>query len=436
MAIKLDKRIHSDEAQKKKPGSEVVVAGFAADLKVMGKLAFINLRDVEGHIQLVSLDKKIINEINKLTRESVIAVQGKIKKSKLKTGGNEIEIKNLEVLSKAETPLPIDISGKITTDLSKRLDWRCLDLRNPKVQAIFEIQSKLMDGAFEWLEKNNFTFLSTPCLMGAPSESGAELFAVPYFNKKAFLRQDPQLHRQLAIASGFEKIVDMGPSWRAELSHTIRHLCEHRGIAVELAFIKDETDTMRIEEQLIIAALKKVKKDCQKELKLLGKTIEIPKIPFPELRFPEIYKILEKLGKKTKFGEDIDDESEKILAQYVKKKYNHDFYFINRFPFKAKPFYVMRVDKEPKWARSVDLIYRGVEQSSGGQREHRYDNLMQNVKEKNIKSVEWFTKFFAYGAPSHGGFNLGVERLTMQLLELSNIREATLFPRDPERLAP
>jgi len=436
MAIDISKRIYSSEAQQKKEGSEVVLAGWAADVKNMGKIAFIKLRDREGIVQLTAFpDFAMFGEIEKIPKESVIAVRGKVKESKLKSGAKEVLLEEIEVLSKSEPVLPIDFSGKIPTGLDKRLDNRPIDLRNLKHLDVFKIQSKLVEGAVEWLSKNSFSIVFTPCLMGTPSESGAEMFTVPYFKKKAYLRQDPQLHRQLTIIAGLDKIADIGPSWRAELSYTTRHLCEHRGIAVELAWIRDEYDVMRVEEQLFVAMLMKVKNECKNELERLGVAVEIPKTPFPEIRFPEAYEILERAGKKDR---KIDPDAERILADYAKKKYNSEIFFLNKFPFAEKPFYVMQDDDEPEYARSTDMIYRGLELSSGGQREHRYERLIENVKAKqmNLKSVEWFTKFFAFGVPPHGGFGIGVERLTMQLLGLANVREAVLFPRDPDRLTP
>jgi aspartyl-tRNA synthetase len=435
MAIDIHKRIYSSEVQKAKEGSNAIVAGWAAEVKSLGKIAFIKLRDREGILQLVSNDAKVIDKVAKISNESVIIAEGKVKKSKLKAGGNELELEQFEILSESEK-LPIDISGKIETDLSKRLDWRVLDLRNPRNTAIFKIQSKLVEGAIEWLTKNNFTITFTPCLLGIPSESGSEMFTVPYFNKTAYLRQDPQLHRQLAVISGIEKVADIGTSWRAEMSHTTRHLTEHRTLAVESSFIKDEYDVMKIEEQLVSAMIAKVLSECKEELKLFpNANLDMPKIPFPVIEFPEVYKILEKAGHKE---HKIDPEAEKILADYVKQKFKHDFFFLNRFPFEEKPFYVMRNDKDPKYARSTDMIYRGVELSSGGEREHRHKNLMENLKEKkmNLKLVNWFTDFFKFGACPHGGFCIGVERITMQILGLENVREATLFPRDPDRLTP
>ncbi len=436
MRFDIKKRSSSSEVQRKKGGSSIIVAGWVAEVKSLGKIAFIKLRDGSGHVQLVSTERKLIDKVAKLSHESVILVEGKVKKSKLNAGGNEVEIEDFEILSAADSKLPIDMSGKIKTDLSKRLDWRVLDLRDPRNTAIFKIQSKLVEGAVEWMVKNGFVLTFTPCLLGYPSESGSEMFEVPYFGKRAYLRQDPQLHRQLTIISGIEKIVDLGVSWRAELSHTTRHLTEHRTLAVEAGFIKDEYTVMEIEEQLVAAMVKKVLQDCKGELKYFPDAdLQVPKTPFPVLEFPAVYKILEKAGHRS---HKVDAEAEKILARHVKEKYNNDFFFLNRFPFEEKPFYVMRIDEAPKYARSTDLIYRGVELSSGGQREHRYKNLMDNIKAKKMNPglVTWFTQAFKYAAPPHGGFCIGMERMTMQILRLENIREAALFPRDTERLTP
>jgi aspartyl-tRNA synthetase len=274
--------------------------------------------------------------------------------------------------------------------------------------------------------------------MGVASESGAEVFEVKFFNKKAYLRQDPQLHRQLTIAGGMEKIYDIGSSWRAEKSHTAKHLTEHRTVAVEMAYIDSEYDIMKLEEEVVIAGFKRVNRDCKKELELLGVNLKVPKNSFPVLEFPKIYEIIRKAGKEIEDGGDLDSECDKIIWEYVNKEYpGVEFYFVNKFPFKKKPFYVY-CEEGSDYARSNDLYYKGTEMSSGGQRENRYDVLMKRVKEKDmsLKSVEWFTKFFRYGVPNHGGFALGVERITMVLLGLENIREAVLFPRDTERLTP
>jgi aspartyl-tRNA synthetase len=422
-------------------GKKVKVCGWIHEIRDQSKIKFILLRDITGIIQMVSFieDKKIFEEITKIPRESVIEAIGKVKKSKQAPNGIEICIEEYKILNKSEVKLPIPVveKGNIKTALYKRLDYRSIDLRKPKNLAIFKIQSALIEGMQDYLNKERFLQVFTPCIMGVASESGSEVFKIDYFKKNAFLRQDPQLHRQLTILGGIEKLYDIGPSWRAEKSHTVKHICEHRTCAVELAFINDEADTMRVEEQLVVSGIKNVINKCKNELDLLGVKLKVPKTPFPELRFPKIYDILNKNGKDI-YGEDLDSEAEKILWDYMKKKYKSEFYFFNRFPHEIKPFYVMGVDEDPKWARSVDLNFKGLELSSGGQREHRYEQLIKNVKERKmpLNSVEWFTKFFKYGAPPHGGFAIGIERITQMLLGLPNIREATLFPRDPERTTP
>ncbi len=422
-----------------KPNQKVLLKGWIHEIRDLAKLKFLLLRDNSGIVQCVVKDEKI--PVSDLTLESVVEIKGRVKKAKVRAelarSDIELEVSEMEILNKAEN-LPIQVNEKTTiTELPRRLDYRSLDIRKPKIKAIFKIQSALLEGMKNYLDNNGFIQIFTPCIIGVPSESGSEVFEVNYYGKKAFLRQDPQLHRQLTILGGIEKLYDLGPSWRAEKSHTTKHISEHRTCAVELAFIESEKDTMRIEEQLIVSSIKNVLSKCKDELKLLGVQIKVPKTPFPELKFPEIYAILKKEGKDI-YGQDPDTEAEKILWAYVKKKYNADFYFFSGFPHKIKPFYVMEGYPNPEWAKSVDLNFKGMEMSSGGQREHRYDKLIKNVEERGmpLKSVEWFTKFFKYGAPTHGGFAIGIERLTQVLLGLSNIREAVLFPRDTNRITP
>jgi len=423
------------------PG-EATVSGWVNTIRDLGNMKFVILRDFYGIVQ-VTLKRGVVTEdllrkAEGLGPEDVITVKGEVVKRKNAPGGIELIPEALEVVSRSEPTLPIDISGKIESNLDVRLDWRALDLRRPEVAAIFRIESKVVEAMQSHLAEEGFIQVFTPCLLGAASESGAEVFPVVYFEREAYLRQDPQLHRQLLIASGFDKVYDLGPNWRAEPSHTPRHLCEHRACAAEFAFMVDESDMMRVEERLVTAVFKKVMEECGGDLKRLGKSLEEPRMPFPELRFPEVYEILAGMGKRFEVGEDYDRESEHFLARYVKEEYDSDFFFVNRFPFAVKPFYVMRVDDDPMWARSVDLIYKGLEQSSGGQREHRYEKIVSQIREKDMapENMEWFTKFFRYGVPPHGGFCIGIERLAMQMLDLKNIRETALFPRAPERLLP
>ncbi|RLG37713.1 MAG: aspartate--tRNA(Asn) ligase [Thermoproteota archaeon] len=418
------------------------VGGWVSEVRDVGRhLRFIVLRTWDRKIQLtlkrgVTPDE-LFDATDNLTQETVLVAYGEpAPEKKARAVDLEVIPERIEVLSRAEPKLPLDPNWKVPALLPTRLDNRPLDLRRPEVQAIFKITASLIRGMTDWLDEHGFLMVFTPAIIGGASESGAEVFRVDYFGREAFLRQDPQLHRQLTILGGFERIYDLGPNWRAEPSHTTRHITEFRSLAVEMAFISDETDVMRVEEQVIVSGIKRVLEERSKELELLGVELEVPKTPFPELRFPQIYDILAEFGKDIPYGSDYDTESEGLLWRYVREKYGSDFFFVNRFPFEAKPFYVMKA--EPPWARSVDLLYRGLELSSGGQREHRYEVLLEQIREKGMReeSMEWFTKFFRYGAPPHGGFAIGIERLVKQMLNLKNIREASLFPRDPERVLP
>ena len=420
----------------------VVLAGWIHEIKDLARARFIWLRDRHGIAQITiiksKVDPSLLELSDTLRNEDVIVVEGIPVKERIAKVGAEITPRRIELIVKTQATVPLDVSGKIESNLDARLDWRVIDLRRRENLAIFQIQAKLVEGMLEYLRANDYLQVFTPCLLGGTSEGGAEVFKVDYFGTEAFLRQDPQLHRQLCIAAGFDKIYELGPNWRAELSHTPRHLCEHRGLAVEFGFMQDERDMMRLEEATVVAALKKVEAECGRELELLQMKLEIPSTPFPEVRFPEIYEILEQYGKQLPFGSDLDKEAETILSHYVLDKHKSEAYFINRFPFKVKPFYVMRVDDDPQWARSVDFVYRDLEQSSGGQRENRYEKIIEQLKEKNVNpdGMAWFTEPFKYAVPPHGGFCLGIERFTMSLLRKQNLRETVLFPRTPERLLP
>lgn len=435
------RRTHYTDQIEKATG-EVTISGWVHEIKDLAKTRFIWVRDNHGLAQITILKEKSSDEIlqtsEQLSREDVISVRGEPIKERIAKVGSELRPLQIEIVSKTKETAPLDVADKTEANLDVRLDWRVLDLRRRENLAVFRIQSQLVEGMEKYLRGQGFVQVFTPCLIGGSSEGGAEVFKVDFFGRNAFLRQDPQLHRQLTIAAGFDKIYDLGPSWRAELSHTPRHLCEHHACAPEFAFMKDETDMERVEEQLVVSALSTVKEGCQAELDLLKIELRIPKTPFPELRFPEIYDILSEYGKKIPVGEDYDREAEHLLTKHVEKEYDAEFFFVNRFPSKVKPFYVMRVDEDPTWARSVDLVLRGVELSSGGQREHRYEKIMAQIMEKGVdpEGLRWFTDAFKFGVPPHGGFALGIERFTASVLNLSNLREAALFPRAPERLLP
>jgi nondiscriminating aspartyl-tRNA synthetase len=423
-------------------GKEVRLAGWVHDVRALGGISFILLRNSKGIVQLVAPKKTVTPElyklISELRQEDVIAVRGKVTKSQAARLGLEVVPSELEVISKSDVPLPLDPRGVTPASLDTRLEWRSLELRRPETAAIFKVENAVVQGLEEFFQKSGFIRVFTPSIIGGISEGGSEVFKIDYYGKEAFLRQDPQLHRQLTIAGGFDRIYDLGTNWRAEVSHTPRHLSEHRTIAPEIAFIKDERDVMRLEEEMVASGIRHVIKHCPDELALLKVKLEVPKTPFPEINFPQVYDILKSKGKKLPRDEDLDEESKDILARYSKEEFGTDFFFVNRFPSKPKAFYIMRVDDEPEFARSTDFFFGSLELSSGGQREHRQDRIIRQIEEKGMdaSALRWFTDPFRYGVPPHGGYSFGIERFTARLLGMENIKEAVLFPRDPERLQP
>jgi len=423
-------------------GKKVTISGWVHDVRVLGGISFVLLRNSKGVVQVAAPKKAVSPElfslIGGLHQEDVIKVTGEAKESKVARLGFEIIPSTVVVLVKADTPLPLDPRGVTPASLDTRLEWRSLELRRPETAAIFKIENAVVQGFEKFLQESGFIRAFTPSIIGGVSEGGSEVFKIDFYGKEAFLRQDPQLHRQLTIAGGFDRIYDLGPNWRAELSHTPRHISEHRTIAPEMAFLSDERDVMRLEEDMVASGIRHVVKTCPDELGLLKAELEVPKTPFPEIQFPEVYSVLKGKGKFLPRGEDLDEESKDILAAYAKEEFGTEYFYANRFPSKAKPFYVMRYDDEPEFARSTDFFHGSLELSSGGQREHRYDKIIEQIKEKGMdaKALSWFTEPFRYGVPPHGGFSFGLERFVARLLGLENIKEAALFPRDPDRLQP
>jgi aspartyl-tRNA synthetase len=427
---------------KGKVGKRVELAGWVHDVRVLGGISFVLLRNSKGIVQVAAPKKAVKPElfdlIRTLRQEDVIVCSGVVNESKVARLGFEVVPETLTVLSRADAPLPLDPRGVTPAALDTRLRWRSLELRRPETNAVFKVEDAVVDAFEEYLRKNGFIRTFTPSILGGTSEGGSDVFKVDYYGRAAFLRQDPQLHRQLTIAGGLDRIYDLGANWRAELSHTPRHMSEHRTMAPEMAFLNDERDTMRVEEQMVAHGVGRVREECSEELGILKLEPEVPKTPFPEVTFPGVYDVLRGLGKELPRGQDIDEPTQRVLAEHVKETTGSDFFFLNRFPSAVKPFYVMKVDDSPEFARSVDLVYKGLELSSGGQREHRHDRIVSQIKEKgmNAEGLKWFTEPFRYGVPPHGGYSFGIERFVAYLLNLSNIKEATLFPRDSETLLP
>ena len=429
----LSKREYVNEVLKKKDDSKVLVAGWVQKIKSMGNLNFIDLRDRTGVLQIVA---KGFNDLSKLTPESVIVASGVIKKGQKKSGEKELILENYELMNKAETPLPIDLVQE-TTQLDKRINNRFLDVRNPKVSAIFKIRSEVFKATVDFFSKEGFININTPKITSAGVESGAELFEVNYFNKKAYLSQSPQIYKQMMVAAGFEKVYEIGPVFRAEKSRTVRHLTEFTGIDMEMGFIKDENDIMDVVEELMKYIIKRTINNCKYELDILNVKLEIPQ-NIPRIKMKEVKLMLEKEGKKLKEDDDLDAEAEKLIAKIVKKKHNCEFVFVTDYPWSKRPFYHMKPENNKNITRSFDLIFNGTEIATGAQREHRYNILKQQGKEKgvNLDSIKGYNDIFRFGCPTHGGIGLGLDRMVQCLLKLENIRESILLPRDPDRLTP
>ena len=434
----LSERISIKEAFGGKPGSKVVISGWIKSINLMSKLAFIGLRDASGTIQVVAKKDSFedFKKIEKLTRESVVSIRGEVVKSKLKSGGNELILEDFEVISGAETPLPIDV-GAGTSNIDKRLDHRFLDTREEHVKAIFKIRSKTTKIVTNYFDKENFIGISTPKLTSMGVESGAELFNVQYFARKAFLSQSPQIYKQMFVAGGFERVYEIAPVFRAEKSHTSRHVTEFTGLDMEMGFIKDENDVMDVIEGMFKYLLTELKKECKEELELLGAKVVVPK-KIPRIPMGELKKILAKKGKKLKENDDLDAEAEKLIGEYILEKFGEEFVFVTDYPYEVRPFYHMKPEGNPNGTRSFDLLWNGVEIATGAQREHRYDILKKQAKGKGIDldAMEAYAEIFKFGCPPHGGIGLGLDRIVQRLLKLDNIREAILLPRDPERLTP
>lgn len=434
----LSKRISIKEALNKK-SKDLTVAGWVENFRLLGSIIFMNLRDKTGTLQAVALKKSLKPEdykvLEKVTPESVMVLKGTMQKSKAKGVTHELLLKDFEVLSKAEAPLPIDMADETTTGIDKRLDNRFLDTRRRKINAIFKIRSNIFKYTVDFFHKEGFVNINTPKFTACGVESGAELFAVPYFEKTVYLAQSPQVYKQMFVSGGLEKVYEIAPVFRAEKSHTTRHVTEFTGIDMEMGFIKDEHDVMDVVEELFKYITKKTKEECKDELKLLNVDFNIPK-KIPRLDFKEIRKLLAEKGKNIAEDDDPDSEAEELLGKIIKAKYKEDFVFALNYPYAKRPFYHMKPKNDLNGTKSFDLIWNGVEIATGAQREHRLDVLKKQAEEKGVELNEDYANIFRFGCPPHGGVGLGLDRMAQRLLNLNNIRETILLPRDPERITP
>ena len=423
---------------KENVGKKVLIKGFIHEIRDQSKVKFILIRDNSGIIQTVTTsDKKdIFEKIARIPKESVLSIEGTLKAEKQAPSGIEIQVEKYEVLSEADNELPIPVVEKGEPPaLPTRLDYRWIDLRKPRNLLIFKIWTDMEKAMREFWDKNEFIQIHSPKFVAGATESGAELFSLDYFGKKASLAQSPQFYKQMAMASGFERIFEIGPVFRANKSHTVRHDTEFTSVDIEVSYIESHEDIMKIEEEWMTHILKRIKEKYDKEIKeVFGVEIIVPKIPFPRITMAEALDLLKKEYKHSCVG-DLDPEGERLLCQHFKKSHGSEFVFVKDWPLEVRPFYHMR---ENGLSKSYDLLWKGMEITTGAQREHRYEILKKQAKEKKvpIEGIKEYLEFFRYGCPPHGGYGLSPTRVLMLMLGIKNVREVTFLPRDTERLNP
>ncbi|OGC70210.1 aspartate--tRNA(Asn) ligase [candidate division WWE3 bacterium RIFOXYC1_FULL_39_7] len=428
-------RIHIKDL-KTKIGETVLIKGFVQAIRDQGGIKFLLVRDATGLIQAVVLksEAEAFEFVKEITLESVVHLEGKVKEEKQAPGGFELQAFVIKMLSKAEPELAIPVvtekSGE-ETDITKRFDWRWLDLRKAERLQIFKVWTELEAGFRDYFLKNDFIQIYAPSFMSTPSESGADVFEVNYFDRKAYLAQSPQFYKQMAMAAGFEKVFITGPVFRAEPSFTTRHMTEFTGWDFEVSYIDSHYDVMKIEEELIIAGFTRLKEK-------LGMDIEVPTAPFPKISMSDAKSMLKEAGISVERELDLSPEEERELSRIVKEKFNNDFIFVTEYPVAVRPFYHMRVDTAPSLTKSFDLLYKGIEITTGAQREHRVEVLEKQATEKgmDLSSIKEYIDFFRYGCPPHGGVGMGPGRMIMRLLDLPSVKEVTFLPRDVKRLKP
>ncbi len=420
---------------------DIEIKGWAENVRNLGGLAFITLRDINGKYQITvskNSNSELFEKLPDIKAESVLEVVGEKKNNEKAVNGYEIIPKKLEILTVAEQPVPLNLSEKVQSSLDKELDFRFLSLRKPKTAAIFKIQSTVSNAITKFFEDNGFYQIHSSKIISQATEGGANVFQIIYFDRTAFLAQSPQFYKQMMMAAGFEKVFEIGPVFRAEPHHTSRHLTEYTSVDLEMSFINSYEDVMTVMENLMVRIFKEVKERNRKDLELYGIELEELKTPFPRITIKEAAEILKKYGNKLKDDGDIDPEGERIMGQYVKEKYGSDFFFLTEFPWSIAQFYHMKKEGNEDVTNRADLIYKGLEITTLAQREHRYDVLIKQLNEKNLdpEKFKFYTDFFRYGVPPHGGSGTGLERIVKQMLNLENVAEATLLPRTPDRLVP
>jgi nondiscriminating aspartyl-tRNA synthetase len=438
------KRTHyTREVTSEMDNHEVIVMGWCREIRDIGKLKFIKMADREGFLQIIVkkdvVRPEVLEKIDQLGREDVIAVKGTVKGNPQAPGGREIIPIDVKILNVSERPLPLEIETKKTpAEFNTRLDARFMDLRKPEVAAIFKVKDAVTTAVRSYLEGQGFTEINTPKIIAQASEGGAEVFKVKYFDSEAYLAQSPQFYKQMMMSAGFDRVYEIAPAFRAEKSRTTRHVTEIIMLDMEMSFINSLEDVMNVVEGMMHSVCDYVSNNEKEALGILGKTVQVPSKPFPRITMEEAKELLKAKGLKYGPNDELDSAGEKGLGEIVKEKFGNEFVFLTEFPWKQAKFYHMQKESKPSAAERCDLIFNGVEIATITLREYRYDKLLEQAKEGNVdtKKIDFYLSTFKYGMPPHGGCGVGIDRIAQQILGLSNIQEAVLFPRTPDRLVP
>jgi len=411
-------------------GKDVIFGGWVVDLRKLGKMAFLTVRDVTGMCQVI-VKGDSMSLLEGLNRQSVVRILGKIQASKAKDFDFEVSATEIQVLAKAEYPLPIDPIGRLESDIDNRLNSRALDMRNQKTASIFKLRSKVLASIRETLIKRKFIEINTPKIIGSASEGGADLFSLDYFGQQAYLAQSPQLYKE-QMTIGLERVFEISSFYRAEKSHTGRHLSEFTSVDIEAAMM-DYTDVMDVLESIIVDVFKNTSENCKTEQQEIGYEIKVPSSPFERVTYTQALEELGSMDIKIEFGDDLQDSHLRSLGQK-----HPGFFFLTDWPMKLKPFYIHEKDDDSTLSRSFDLQYGYLELSSGGRRLHDPEQLKSRLKEQDLDptSFEEHLKTFGWGMPPHSGWGMGLDRLMTVLIGIDNVREVVLYPRDPDRLKP
>lgn len=420
---------------------KIRILGWVHGLRDMKKIQFLVVRDHTGIVQITHYkpnNNELAEAISGVTKESAIEIIGVVKKNTgVNLHGVEIIPEKIIIHNLADPQLPINEESP--QDL--RLDWRFLDLRRPKNQLIFKAQTVAEEAMREFWINEGLIEMHSPKLLSTASESGAELFQLEYFDKTACLAQSPQFYKQMAMASGFNGVFEIGPVFRANKSRTRRHDTEFTSVDVEIPWINSYEDIMSFMERWLKHVLERINDTLGEEIKKLFEVnVNVPDSPFPRMTMQEAYTLLDELGHSTHREEkgDLDPKGEQILCEYMQRKTGHEFLFVTEYPTNVRPFYHMRYEDRPKITKSFDLLWKGIEVTTGAQREHRHDTLLSQALEKGLtaESITDYLNIFRFGCPPHGGFGFGLTRMLMMLLNLENVREATYLYRGVNRLTP